>query len=291
MPKTPSVTKKNVKPEDSQTRVESITALNPLLKWPGGKRWLVKDLVPHLDNGEGRYYEPFLGGAAVFLSLLPRAATLSDTNSELINAYTQVRDEPDRLVGLLKKFRNTAKCYYEVRGSSPKGGLARAARLLYLMRLSFNGIHRVNLKGEFNVPYGRKGHLTVCDEDHVFQLSRALQRAKLLVADFEVATRSAHEGDTAYFDPPYTVAHGNNGFVKYNEKIFSWDDQKRLADHARELAKRGVRVIVSNADHDSIRGLYRGFSIRTVSRFSRIAAESRHRKEITELLLSLGGAK
>lgn len=278
-------------PSKSDLALPPAQAVDPLLKWPGGKRWLVRDLVPSLKGFTGKYFEPFLGGAAVFLNLRPRSATLSDTNSELINVYRQVRDNPDRLVVLLGKYKNTSSCYYEARESRPRSELARAARLLYLMRLSFNGIHRVNLKGEFNVPYGRKRHLAVCDEARVYQLSQALQTATLLVSDFEEVTERAGASDIVYFDPPYTVAHGHNGFVKYNERIFSWEDQVRLANHARKLATRGVRVVISNADHASIRALYGEFSQRTMSRFSRMAAESKHRKGITELLLSLGGTE
>lgn len=236
----------------------------------------------------GRYFEPFLGGAALFLRLRPGSATLSDTNDELINVYAQVRDYPDQLISRLGRLRNSSSTYYEIRESRPRAPLSRAARLLYLMRLSFNGIHRVNLSGNFNVPYGHKTHLSVCDPNHIRQLSAALQSAQLMSSDFELATESAKVNDFVYFDPPYTVAHGSNGFVKYNEDIFSWDDQVRLASHARKLAERGVHVLISNADHRSIRQLYRGFSIRKVSRFSRIAARSQHRKAITELLISKG---
>lgn len=260
----------------------------PLLKWPGGKRRLVEDILIHIPGTFRRYYEPFVGGGAMFFALDPNRATLSDTNEQLINCYRMVRDEPDRLMKALAKLRNTADHYYEVRDWSPSGAVEQAARLLYLTRLSFNGIHRVNRVGEFNVPYGGRSHLNVFNEGALLQCSAALQKARLTVSDFQIATSEASEGDLVYLDPPYTVAHAMNGFVRYNEKIFSWSDQVRLASVARELGERGCTVIVSNADHPSVRALYPSIEPQILRRYSLIAASTKHRREITESLYVLG---
>lgn len=262
--------------------------LSPLIKWPGGKRALVKHIVQFVPDIYGTYYEPFLGGGAVFFALQPRRAVLSDANPELINAYVQVRDAQEDLLRALRQLKNTEKDYYEIRQSAPTTPVCRASRMLYLTRLAFNGIHRVNRKGEFNVPYGHKTHLHPVDEAHLISTSAALRGVDLQVGDFEAVTRSAQKGDVLYFDPPYTVAHATNGFVKYNERIFSWADQERLAKHARELAERGCRVIVSNADHPSLRGLYADFSCHVVQRHSVISASGIHRRQITECIFVLG---
>lgn len=246
--------------------------------------------MPLLPESPTKYYEPFLGGGALFFALQPKRAFLSDTNADLINLYTQVRDNPDKLMKVLKTFKNSERFYYQVRDQSPRNPLFRAARLLYLTTLSFNGIHRVNLRGEFNVPYGYKAHLDTCDEAKIVAASEALQHADLRVADFEQATRRARKGALIYFDPPYTVAHAHNGFLKYNEKIFSWDDQKRLADHARHLAARGCHIVISNADHSSVAGLYRGFNVTTIDRYSKIAASAEFRRKITETIYYLPGS-
>ena len=259
----------------------------PLLKWPGGKRRLVENILVHIPGRFRRYYEPFVGGGAMFFALDPNRATLSDTNAQLINCYRTVRDEPDRLMKTLANLRNTADHYYEVRDWSPSGAVEQAARLLYLTRLSFNGIHRVNRAGEFNVPYGGRSHLNVFNEGALLQCSAALQRARLTVSDFQAATSDASEGDLVYLDPPYTVAHAMNGFIRYNEKIFSWSDQIRLASVARELSERGCTVIVSNADHPSVRELYPSIEPETLRRYSLIAASTKHRREITESLYVL----
>jgi len=247
--------------------------------------------LPHFPERPKQYFEPFLGGAAVFLSLCPKRAVLSDTNSELVNLYLQVRDYPKELIRILRNYKNNERYYYAIRESTPRARLKKAARLIYLMRLSFNGIHRVNLAGEFNVPYGHRGHLTPCDEESLIRVSNALQSATILEHDFEVATQSAKRGAVVYFDPPYTVAHENNGFVKYNERIFSWEDQLRLAKHARQLVQRGCHVVVSNADHASVRKLYKDFRMTRVTRFSRVAASIEHRRMISELIFIAEGGR
>jgi DNA adenine methylase len=147
----------------------------------------------------------------------------------------------------------------------------------------------VNLNGQFNVPYGHKTHLVPCDTEKIRNASKLLKRAVVDDQDFEKALTRASEGDLVYLDPPYTVAHGNNGFIKYNSKIFSWDDQIRLARIANELAAKGCSVIVSNADHFSIRRLYRSFARITVERKSAIAASSKFRSRITECLFYAEG--
>lgn len=255
----------------------------PLLKWPGGKRDILAHLLPLFPASFGRYFEPFVGGGAVFFALSPARAILADTNADLVNCYVQVRDRPDELIELLSSMPNAEANYYAVRSSNPLDPLARAARLVYLMTLSFNGIHRVNLKGAFNVPYGHKAHLPPCDPARVRTASKVLADAELAVADFEDTVESAAAGDLVYFDPPYTVAHSNNGFVKYNAKIFSWDDQRRLAETAIALSERGCHVVVSNADHDSVRVLYAGhFATHLIRRPSRISASAAHRRPVTE---------
>jgi len=259
-----------------------------MIKWPGGKRALVADILHLFPDKFGSYFEPFFGGGAVFFAAQPENSILSDSNEQLINAYRQVRDNLKPLINIMKTYKNSERDYYAVRSASPKTNLKRAARFLYLTRLSFNGIHRVNLKGEFNVPYGYKAHLEAFDEDQLQRASIALQRAELFSGDFEDLTNNAKSGDLIYFDPPYTVAHAHNGFVKYNERIFSWSDQKRLARHAKALAYRGCRVIVSNADHESVHELYREFDCYKVSRASIIAASSKHRGQVTESIYVLG---
>jgi DNA adenine methylase len=263
------------------SRKEAVSQ-TPLLKWPGGKRRLVQQILPLLPQKYNKYYEPFLGGAALFFALQPEVACLSDKNRDLISAYNQVRNHPQEVINSLEKLPNSAKQYYAVRSASPRSPAERAARLIYLSALSFNGIHRVNRKGQFNVPYGYKTHMTPCVPEKIKAASECLRKAAIRWRDFETAVKSAQHGDLIYLDPPYTVAHGNNGFLKYNAMIFSWGDQTRLAKVAHELADKGCCVVISNANHPSIWNLYKDFQVLEIKRHSVIAASSEFRRAITE---------
>lgn len=262
--------------------------LAPLLKWPGGKRALIESILPVVPKAYGRYFEPFLGGGALFFALNPESAVISDWNADLIQTYIEVRDRPEKVIKLLRNMENSERAYYEVRRRKPVSASAKAARFIYLCTLAFNGIHRYNLKGEFNVPYGFKTHLSVCDEEKILACSARLKSAELLSGDFESIIYRAQRGDLIYLDPPYTVAHNNNGFVKYNASIFSWHDQERLAAAAHEARARGCFVIVSNADHDSVRSLYTDFHSKVITRHSIIASSKRFRRPITECLFWAG---
>jgi len=254
------------------------------LKWAGGKRRLIPQLLVLLPPNVNRYYEPFVGGGALFFSITPNRATLSDTNEDLINAYVQIRDNPDALISSLKLMENSAKAYYKIRESAPATAVGRAARLIYLCNLSFNGIYRQNLNGRFNVPYGFRSHLDPCNTTRIREIHTQLKGRTLLARDFEVATKQARRGDLVYFDPPYTVAHGNNGFVKYNAKIFSWADQQRLAIVATRLKSIGCNVLVSNADHPSVHELYKNFNVHIVTRQSSMAAATCFRGPVRECI-------
>ncbi len=254
----------------------------PLLKWPGGKRFLVKHILPLVPRHYNGYFEPFVGSGALFFALKPKRSILADVSADLINCYIQVRDRPDEVIAHLGTMKNSAADYYQVRKSKPPDAISQAARLIYLTTLSFNGIHRVNTRGEFNVPYGHKTHLNVCDPFKIYTASAALASSHLLHEDFDASLANATEGDLVYLDPPYTVAHGNNGFLKYNATIFSWADQRRLASVAHQLANRGCHVLVSNADHPSIEELYSDFRVKRIARASVIAASAGHRRGVTE---------
>lgn len=261
-----------------------LQTMTPLLKWPGGKRRLIAEIERHVPQSYGRYFEPFCGGAALFFFLEPKSATISDSNSDLIECYDAICEHPNEVIEVLSGLPNTKQKYYEVRSWRANTEIERAARLIYLCRLSFNGIYRVNLSGVFNVPYGYKTHLSSCDTNQILMASKVLTGTTLLHGDFERSISSAAPGDLIYFDPPYTVAHSQNGFIKYNSKIFSWSDQERLANVAETLRQNGCHVLVSNASHESIRSLYGGFSEVLIERQSVIAAAKNARKLVEESL-------
>jgi len=256
--------------------------LRPILKWPGGKRLLADKIVALMPTRYDRYIEPFLGGGAVFFRLQPSRAVLADADPALINCYTQIRDHPDQVLRALARMKNSETEYYRIRASRPRTNVSRAAKLVYLANLGFNGVYRLNFRGEYNVPYGHRPDRRPVDPAHVRSASVMLRRASLRDGDFETTLRTAGSGDVVYLDPPYTVAHANNGFIRYNARLFSWSDQQRLAIAAREAASRGAFVVVTNADHISVRNLYPNFQEILVERASTIAATSSKRKLVTE---------
>jgi DNA adenine methylase len=200
--------------------------LLPFMKWPGGKRWLIARHSAVLPTSFGRYFEPFLGGGSVFFHLQPELAVLGDINPELVELYKAVAWRRRRLESLLQEHqRNHGKRhYYSVRSRMPSDPVERAARTLYLNRTCFNGMYRVNLTGQFNVPKGEKTAV-VMDTDDFAAAAKLLRRADLRVSDFERLVDEAQAGDLVFADPPYIVGHNNNGFVKYNEKLFRCPDQ------------------------------------------------------------------
>ncbi len=260
---------------------------SPFLKWAGGKRWLASAYAELLPTSYKRYYEVFLGGGAVFFSMRPQHATLSDLNEELIECYSVLRDEWENVVERLHHHQNhhSKNYYYEVRSSKPKLLANRAARFIYLNRTCWNGLYRVNLKGEFNVPVGTKTNVLL-EADNFKELSALLKKTELLAADFEEVIDRARSGDFIFADPPYTVRHNFNGFVKYNEKIFHWEDQVRLRDCLVRASKRGCLVLLTNANHPSVIELYENdFELISLSRSSVIAADSKNRGMYEELVV------
>lgn len=259
----------------------------PFLKWAGGKRWFADRHINLLPQSYHNYVEPFLGGGALFFAAAPRYSILSDLNSDLIDVYHIVRDQPKLLKEKLAEHHrcHNLEHYYKTRSSKPTEKVELAAWFLYLNRTCFNGLYRVNLKNEFNVPIGTKSDV-VLPTDNFDELSRRLSNAELVCCDFEKTIDRANEGDFVFIDPPYTVKHNLNGFVKYNDKIFAWSDQIRLRDAVVRASKRGAMIMITNANHKSIRELYDGVGSQTpIKRASVLAASSSYRASVEELAI------
>jgi len=217
---------------------------------------------------------------------------LADTNQDLIDTYLAIKENWYAVVKHLHRHQalHTSDHYYHVRNKIPSGRFARAARFIYLNRTCWNGLYRVNLHGHFNVPIGTKTNVFLSNDDFL-AVSNILQSTDLRCSDFEEIVDEAQKDDFIYIDPPYTINHGNNGFIKYNDVLFSWHDQERLRDAAVRALNRGAKVLISNACHSAIKALYSDmFEIRVLQRFSVISGKSIGRRRGKEVLI-LGGYK
>ena len=259
----------------------------PFLKWAGGKRWLTFQLADLISNIEGTYYEPFLGSAAMFFHSKPERAALSDMNAALVETYRALQVDQAEVTIHLRRHaaQHSTEHYYRVRSMQCKTNFTRAAQFIYLNRTCWTGLYRVNRQGFFNVPKGSKERVLL-ETDDFEEIANCLKEASILCVDFETQIDKAGAGDIVFCDPPYTVRHKHNGFVKYNEILFSWDDQVRLKAALLRAKTRGARIFLTNADHESIRTLYaEDFSILELSRFSAISSTSSSRGKYAELLI------
>ncbi len=273
-----------------QFEIETKKSLAPFLRWAGGKRWLIKkdnNIAPLEFNN---YIEPFLGSAAVFFSMPHKPFIISDTNQDLINCYVAIKENHKEVQRLVKVHQenHTKEYYYQIRADEPNTNETRAARFLYLNRTCFNGLYRVNKQGKFNVPIGTRNNAFL-DDDKFKAVAARLEQGKILNQDFEKTISMAGLGDFVFIDPPYTVNHNLNGFIEYNEKIFSWDDQIRLKNSIISALDRGAMLTMSNADHESIHELYSGLcNIQKLERNSVIAGKPCNRKITSEVIMRFG---
>lgn len=240
------------------------TQARPFLKWVGGKSWLSIALLDYLPKHIYTYYEPFVGGGAIFWALAQSPNhqvdrfVLNDSNQELIDSYRVIRDFPENLIRELEPMPYDRELYYTIRAMDP-GSLdpvRRAARTIFLNRICFNGLYRVNKAGQFNSPFGRYTNPTICDEENIRACSRILQKAELHSGDFADVVSEASYGDVVYFDPPYVPLNPTSNFTSYTSDGFGLRDQERLAICFRELEQKKVRVYLSNSDVPLVHELY-----------------------------------
>lgn len=243
------------------------TEVKPFIKWVGGKRQLMPQMEKYLPKEYNNYYEPFAGAAALFFRLLPQNAQINDMNEELINTYKVIRDDIESLIIKLKHHErlNTKEYYYSVRiwdrqpGYSRRSNTTKAARFIYMNKVGFNGLYRVNLKGQFNVPYGRYVNPTICDETLLRNISKYFNEKNIVFTslDFEKAVIDVNEGDFVYFDPPYDPLSKTSSFTQYQKGGFDKEEQKRLKRVADKLVHKGAKVILSNSNTEFINNLYK----------------------------------
>jgi DNA adenine methylase len=268
--------------------------LKPFLKWAGGKRQLLPILKHHLPPGFHTYYEPFIGAGALMLALQPRQAVISDLNQDLIACYRVIQKHPEELLLQLQTHQNSSDYFYQVRSldRSPEvfaqlDEIQRASRMIFLNKTCYNGLYRVNRRGEFNAPFGRYRNPCIVDDAGIKSVHRFLngRPVKILNTDFELAVAGARAGDLVYFDPPYDPVSTSASFTAYQGGGFGRPEQRRLARVVHDLTRRGCRVMLSNSATDYIRSLYKDLRVQRVPATRRINSVAAGRGVIDELLV------
>ncbi|WP_323367935.1 DNA adenine methylase [Leptothoe sp. PORK10 BA2] len=267
--------------------------VRPFLKWAGGKRQLLPELIRHMPDTYNKYYEPFIGGGALLFALQPKKAVISDSNQELISCYTVIRDSLDELVENLRHHRNEEDYFYRIRewdrqdSFSTKTPVQKAARIIFLNKTCYNGLFRVNAQGQFNAPFGRYTNPNILDEAVLKAVSSYLNTAKvdLLNQDFAKTVAKARKNDFIYFDPPYDPVSDTASFTGYDINGFNKDEQKRLRDTFVKLSDKGCKVMLSNAYTNFIRDLYQDYTCIRVKATRAINSKASRRGKIDEILV------
>lgn len=255
------------------------------IRWAGAKRRhaaMIASMAPPFRT----YYEPFMGSASLYFYLEPHQAVLGDTCAELVSAFHQVRHNAPLVFETYSNWSVDRETFNYLRHLSPTSPIEAAARFIYLNKTCWNGLYRVNSKGQFNVPYGRPKSTNITPLSTLLACAKVLSTAASIChADFQETAEPAQSGDLVYFDPPYVTRSKTDRFIEYNHRLFSWDDQIRLAKLCSSLRQRGVHVLISNADHEEIKALYADFEIFTLHRKSTLASAPHLRGNVTELVI------
>lgn len=262
-------------------------AIRPPVKWAGGKSQLIEQFKPLFPNRIDSLIEPFVGGGAVFFHLQPPKAVLLDINFDLINFYEVIRDKLEALLTKSKIHENTKEYFYNIRSCDVNSldYIERASRFIYLNKTAYNGLWRVNSKGQHNAPFGYYKNPKIVDEYNLFKVSMLLKKAEIIYGDFSLVQRIAQPNDFIYMDPPYHPLSDTAHFTSYTAKSFNVADQKRLANVFHELDQRGCQVMLSNSDTPLILELYKNYDIKRVTARRAINCRAESRGPINELVI------
>lgn len=268
--------------------------MRPFVKWAGGKRQIIDELLKYVPKSYNTYFEPFVGGGALFFELEPKKAVINDFNKELIGVYQTVKQKNNhvKLMELLDEYEknHTEENYYKIRNLDRNKDefnrlkkIDKAARVLYLNKTCFNGLYRVNSKGEFNVPFNNKKSVNLYEEDNLEDIHKYLYENKVSITsgDYRKCLRKAKKGDFVYLDPPY-----DETFTSYTKNDFDRDDQITLSNEFKKLNKKGVKVMLSNNNTDLIRELYKNFNIHIVNAKRNINSKSDGRGYVEEVIIT-----
>ncbi len=263
----------------------------PIVKWVGGKRQLMFELLKNMPKSYNRYFEPFIGGGALFFELQPQNAYISDVNEELINLYSIVKNNVEDLILDLSKHEVSKDYFLDLRNvdRTPDyenwSDVQKASRFIFLNRTCFNGLYRVNSQGQFNVPFGNYKNPRIIDEQNLYNCSKLLQNTEIKNADFMAILDEVRKGDFVYFDPPYVPLNETSSFTSYTKDGFDIDMQFKLRDLCDELDSRGVMFMLSNSDTKIVNELYENYNIKKVFASRAINANGNGRGKITEVIV------
>lgn len=261
--------------------VSTIGRTKPFLKWAGGKTQMLSDLEQYVPVEYNQYIEPFIGAGALFFHLRAEKSIIADSNFELILTYEVIRDTPSLLIEKLKEFKNTEEFFYSVRAWDVEklDKIKRAARLIFLNKTCFNGLYRVNRKGGFNTPYGRRKNPLISDSETIMNASEALKTTKILHQDFEpILNEHAQEGDFIFLDPPYVPVGEHSDFKRYTKEFFAEEDQIRLKHQFDRLVEIGAYPILTNSDAPFVLDLYKDYRIEIVNTRRSISSNAKTRR-------------
>lgn len=269
--------------------------VSPFVKWVGGKRQLLKEIEQELpkDLSRLKFFEPFVGGGAVFFHLQPRSAAINDANPELVNAYEVIKTDVDGLINNLKTHKNNADYFYEIRALDREdkflklSKIERASRLIYLNKTCFNGLYRVNNSGEFNSPFGRYENPNIVNEPVLRAVSNYLNANEIKITnlDYTEALKKIGKNSLVYFDPPYHPVSESSNFTGYVAGGWGEDEQKRLRDLCDQLNEKGVKFLLSNSSAPLIYDLYKNYQIKTIKAARSINSVGTKRGDVDEVLI------
>ena len=283
---------RNFKRRQNKKNKKIVAVPHPFIKWAGGKKQLLGQIDKYLPKNFIRYLEPFVGGGALFFYLLPNRVILIDNNEGLINCYRVIQNKIGELINSLKKHKNEKNYFYKIRSIDriPEefkklSAVERASRTMFLNKCCFNGLYRVNSKGEFNVPFGKYENPKFCDEENLLAVNTVLKGVQIINGDFKECLELAEKDDFIYFDPPYQPISTTANFTSYTKENFNKEDQVRLFKVYEELDNRGCKVMLSNSYNEFILDLYKKYNLKTVYAKRAINSDASGRGQIKEVLI------
>jgi DNA adenine methylase len=266
---------------------------HPFLKWAGGKRQLISQMYKYFPKNFNKYIEPFIGGGAAYFYLKPKLSILIDINEELINCYKVIKNNVEELIELLKTHKNEKGYYYRIRELDRDDekfakltNIEKASRMIYMNRCCYNGLYRVNSKGQFNVPFGKYKNPNFCDEENLLAVNKVLENVKIIHGSFEISLDYAEKGDFIYFDPPYYPISKTSSFTSYTKENFGEDSQKKLLHIFKKLDEIDCNLMLSNSYNEYINDLYKDYKIITLDARRAINSNAAKRGNIKVLLIT-----